>query len=199
MQNVEAEVHLSAAVRNAAVSASKIASDIRLLGSGPRTGFAELVLPPVQPGSSIMPGKVNPSMAEMLNQVCYQVYGCDTTVWTAATGAQLELNVMMPVVAWNLLHEVRILGNALDAFTTRCVDGIEADEERCMTLVQWSTAIATALAPRLGYHEAAALAKESFKKGVPVRELVVQKGLMTEKEAKAALDPIKLTKPGVFE
>jgi fumarate hydratase class II len=135
----------------------------------------------------------------MLNQVAYQVYGCDTTVWTAATGAQLELNVMMPVVAWNLLHEIRILGNALDAFTTRCVGGIEADRERCMTLVQWSTAIATALAPKVGYRKAAELAKESFKKGIPVRELVVKKGLMSEKEAKHALDPLKLTKPGVFE
>src|ERR687896_2119126 len=127
--------HLSSAIRNAAVEISRISSDIRLLGSGPRTSIAELILPPVQPGSSIMPGKVNPSMAEMMNMVCFQVIGFDETCSLAAHGAQLDLNVFWPSFAFNLLFGMRIFANGVDAFTDRCVVGIKADEERCRELM----------------------------------------------------------------
>src|SRR5512145_3513520 len=151
MQSMGDATAFSGALRTYAVDLGKIVSDLRLLSSGPRAGLAEIVLPAVQPGSSIMPGKVNPSIPEMVNQVCYQVYGCDTTVVAASDAGQLELNVMMPVIAWNAIHSSTILRNAMNALRTRTVDGIEADVERCRELLDRSTAVATALSPYIGY------------------------------------------------
>src|SRR5512134_70087 len=161
MQSLGDVAAFSGAVRTCAADLGKIASDLRLLASGPRTGFAEILLPAVQPGSSIMPGKVNPSIAEMVNQVCFQALGLDTTVALAAEAGQLELNVMMPVIAWNALHSSTILRNAMTVLRARCVEGIEADPERCRELLDRSTAVATALSPYLGYAQTADIAKAS--------------------------------------
>ncbi len=189
----------SAALRRLAMETNKIASDLRLLASGPRAGLAEVILPAVQPGSSIMPGKVNPSIPEMVNQVCYQVYGCDATIAAAADNGQLELNVMMPVMAWNALHASAILASALVVFRERCLDGLEADEDRCRELLDRSTAVATALSPYIGYAETAAIAKESVATGRPIRELVLERGLLDRRAVDRILSPEAMTEPGVVE
>jgi aspartate ammonia-lyase len=187
----------SGAVRRLAVEVNKIASDLRLLSMGPRAGIAEIKLPPVQPGSSIMPGKVNPSVPEMVNQVCYQVYGCDATILAAADGGQLELNVMMPVIAWNALHATRILAAAMRVLTTRCVDGIEADEARARELLDRSTAVATALSPHIGYAETADIAKTAVATGRSIRELVRERRLLPDKVLDRILSAEAMTTPGV--
>ncbi len=187
----------SGALRTYAMDLGKIASDLRLLASGPRTGLAEIVLPPVQPGSSIMPGKVNPSMPEMVNMVCYQALGNDVTVAAAAEAGQLELNVMMPVIAHNLLFTMRILTNASRVFAERCVEGIEADPAQCEYWLERSPALVTALAPRIGYAEAAKLAKEALAKHVTVRQLVMEKGVLKGKDLEAVLDLLAMTELGV--
>ena len=190
-------VAYSGAVRRLAVEVSKVASDLRLLASGPRAGIAEVILPAVQPGSSIMPGKVNPSIAEMVNQVCFQVIGCDTTVCAAAEAGQLELNVMMPVIAWNALHESHILANAMETLETLCVDGIQADEARCRELLERSTAVATALSPYIGYAKTAEIAKESVKTGTPIRDLVLARKLLEPQQLDRILSVEEMTQPGV--
>ncbi len=187
----------SGALRTYAVDLGKIASDVRLLASGPRTGLAEIILPAVQPGSSIMPGKVNPSIAEMVNMVCYQAIGNDVTVATAAEAGQLELNVMMPVIAHNLLFTMQILTNASRIFADACVAGVAADAAQCAHWLERSPAIVTALAPRIGYARAAELAKEAVAKQVTVRQLVREKGLLTDEEMDAVLDLRAMTEPGV--
>ena len=187
----------SGAMRRLAVELAKVASDLRLLSMGPRAGIGEIILPAVQPGSSIMPGKVNPSIPEMVNQVCYQVLGCDTTVCTAAEAGQLELNVMMPVIAWNALHSSTILRNAMDALRTRCVDGIAADAARCRELMDRSTAVATALSPYIGYAATAEIAKESVKTGRPIRDLVLERGLLEAAELDRILSAEVMTRPGI--
>jgi aspartate ammonia-lyase len=187
----------SGAMRRLAVELGKIASDLRLLSSGPRAGIAEIVLPAVQPGSSIMPGKVNPSIAEMVNQVCFQVIGCDATICAAAEGGQLELNVMMPVMAWNALHAAAILRNAMTTLRTLCVDGIEADETRCRELMDRSTAVATALSPYIGYAKTAEIAKESVKTGKPIRDLVLERKLLDAAQLDRILSAEAMTQPGV--
>ena len=187
----------SGALRRLAVELSKVASDLRLLSMGPRAGIAEIQLPAVQPGSSIMPGKVNPSVPEMVNQVCYQVYGCDATNVAAAEAGQLELNVMMPVMAWNALHATRILRQAMRILTTRCVTGIRADAERCRELLDRSTAVATALSPHIGYAATAEIAKESVRTGKPVRELVRERRLLPDDQLDRILSPATMTSPGV--
>ena len=187
----------SGALRRLALEVNKIASDLRLLSSGPRAGLAEIRLPPVQPGSSIMPGKVNPSIPEMVNQVCFQVYGCDATILTAADAGQLELNVMMPVIAWNALHASRILTQAMHIFQSRCVAGIEADEDRCRELLDRSTALATGLSPYIGYAATAEIAKAAVATGRPIREIVRERGLLPEKELDAILSAEAMTTPGV--
>jgi aspartate ammonia-lyase len=187
----------SGALRRLAVEVGKVASDLRLLSMGPRAGIAELQLPAVQPGSSIMPGKVNPSVPEMIHQVCFQVIGCDAAILAAADAGQLELNVMMPVMAWNALHASRILGSAMRVFVSRCIDGIVADEERCRELLDRSTAVATALSPYIGYAATADIAKESVKTGRPVRELVRERKLIPERELDAILSPEGMTSPGI--
>jgi aspartate ammonia-lyase len=190
-------VAYSGAMRRLAVELAKVASDLRLLSMGPRAGLSEIVLPAVQPGSSIMPGKVNPSIPEMVNQVCFQVFGCDTTVMMAAEAGQLELNVMMPVIAWNALHASTILRTAMDALRTRCVDGIEADAERCRELLDRSTAVATALNPYIGYAKTAEIAKESVRTGRPIRQLVLDRGLLDAAQLERILSPERLTQPGI--
>jgi aspartate ammonia-lyase len=197
MQSLGDVAHVSGALRALAVDLGKIASDLRLLASGPRTGLAEIVLPAVQPGSSIMPGKVNPSIAEMVNQVCYQVMGNDQTVALAAEAGQLELNVMMPVVAHNLFFAMMILTTASRVLAERCVSGIQADEAMCAHWLERSPAVVTALAPRIGYAEAAKLAKEALAKNLTVRQLVQDKGLLAAEEIAAVLDYRAMTDPGV--
>ncbi len=187
----------SGALRRLAVEVGKIASDLRLLSMGPRAGIAEIRLPPVQPGSSIMPGKVNPSIPEMVNQVCYQVIGCDAAILAAADAGQLELNVMMPVIAWNALHGTRILGQAMRVLRVRCVDGITADEERCRELLDRSTALATALSPYIGYAATADIAKVAVQSGRSVRELVRERRLLPEAQLDAILSAEGMTTPGV--
>src|SRR6266849_6190031 len=197
MQSMGDPTAFSGAVRTYAVDLGKIASDLRLLASGPRTGLAEIVLPAVQPGSSIMPGKVNPSIAEMVNMVCYQVLGNDVTVATAAEAGQLELNVMMPVIAHNLLLTMVLLTNASRVFAERCVEGIEADAAQAAHWLERSPALVTALAPKIGYAEAAKLAKEAVAKNVTVRQLVMEKGILKGKELDEVLDLRAMTELGV--
>ena len=197
MQSMGDAVAFSGALRAYAMDLGKIASDLRLLASGPRTGLAEIVLPAVQPGSSIMPGKVNPSIAEMVNMVCYQALGNDVTVAAAAEAGQLELNVMMPVIAHNLLFTMLILTNASRVFAERCVEGIEADRAQCEYWLERSPALVTALAPRIGYAEAAKLAKEAVAKNVTVRQLVMEKGVLKGKDLETVLDLLAMTELGV--
>jgi aspartate ammonia-lyase len=197
MQSMGDPAAFSGALRTYAADLGKIASDLRLLASGPRTGFAEIVLPAVQPGSSIMPGKVNPSIPEMVNMVCFQVIGNDVAVATAAEAGQLELNVMMPVIAHNVLASMLILGNATRVLAERCVEGIEADAAQCAHWLERSPALVTALAPKIGYAEAAKLAKEAVAKNVTVRQLVIEKGLLKGKELDEVLDLRAMTELGV--
>jgi fumarate hydratase, class II len=197
MQSMGDVAAFSAALRGLAIDLSKIASDLRLMVMGPRTGIDEIVLPAVQPGSSIMPGKVNPSIPEMVNQVCYQVIGCDTTVAIAAEHGQLELNVMMPVIAHNVLLSLLILTNAASVLAERCVRGIQAHREMCAFWVERSAALATALAPRIGYAAAAELSKRSVKEGVLIRELVRQEGIVPPDEVDQLLDLRRMTEIGV--
>ncbi len=188
---------VSGAMRRLAIEAGKVASDLRLLAMGPRAGIAEVQLPAVQPGSSIMPGKVNPSVPEMVNQVCFQVIGCDATVAAAADAGQLELNVMMPVIAWNALHASSILTHALTVFRTRTIEGLEADAERCRELLDRSTAVATALSPYLGYATTAEIAKAAVATNRSIRDLVLERGLMPADWLDRVLSPEAMTEPGV--
>jgi len=197
MQSMGDVAGFSAALRVLALDLSKIASDLRLMAMGPRTGIDEIRLPAVQPGSSIMPGKVNPSIPEMVNQVCFQVIGCDTTVSVAAEHGQLELNVMMPVIAFNVLLEMEILTNAARVLDERCVRGIEANREMNEYWVERSAALATALAPQIGYARAAEISKRSVKEGTLIRDLVRKEGLLPEDQIDEVLDLKKMTEIGV--
>ncbi|WP_396201029.1 aspartate ammonia-lyase [Gemmatimonas sp.] len=197
MQSMGDAAAFSASLRGLALDLSKIASDLRLMVSGPRTGLDEIVLPTVQPGSSIMPGKVNPSIPEMVNQVCFQVIGCDTTVAIAAEHGQLELNVMMPVIAHNVLFSMQILTNAIAVFASRCVVGIVANVAMCEYWVERSAALATALMPRIGYAAAAEISKRSVREGTLIRELVARDGLLPPAELDAVLDLRRMTDIGV--
>ena len=197
MQSMGDVAAFSAAIRVLAIDLSKIASDLRLMVMGPRTGIDEIQLPAVQPGSSIMPGKVNPSIPEMVNQVCFQVMGCDTTVAIASEHGQLELNVMMPVIAHNVLFAMEILGNAARVLAERCVAGVIANREMCAHWVERSAALATALMPRIGYGAAAEVSKRSVKEGVLIRELVRREQLLPLDEVDAVLDLRRMTEIGV--
>ncbi len=173
----DAVVNLSAALKNCSIALFKIANDIRFLASGPRCGIGELLLPAVQPGSSIMPGKINPVMAESLMQVCAQVQGNDTTVSICGLSGNFELNVMMPVMAYNILQSIEILSTGVQAFTEKCLDGLEADTQRCAALLEQSLALVTALVPEIGYDHAARLAKEAHQSGATLRELALRDGV----------------------
>ncbi|TCP54614.1 fumarase class II [Tumebacillus sp. BK434] len=192
VQNPEAAIQVSGSLRSLAITVNKIANDLRLLASGPRTGIAELKLPPVQPGSSIMPGKVNPVMAEMMNMICHQVIGFDACIASAGGQSQLELNVMMPVMAYNLLQAIHILANGICAFTEKCVTGLEADAERCQHYAEMSTALATSLNPLVGYDTAADIAKTAYKTNKTVREVAKERGI-SEAHLHDLLDIRKLT------
>jgi aspartate ammonia-lyase len=197
MQSMGDVAGFSAQLRVLAIDLSKIASDLRLMVMGPRTGINEISLPAVQPGSSIMPGKINPSIPEMVNQVCFQVMGCDTTVAIASEHGQLELNVMMPVIAFNVLLSMQILTNATNVLADRCVKGIEANREMCEYWVERSAALATALAPQIGYAKAAEISKRSVKEGVLIRELVKREHVLPDDQLDEVLDLRKMTEIGV--
>ena len=197
MQSMGDAAAFSASLRGLALDLSKIVSDLRLMVSGPRTGLDEIALPAVQPGSSIMPGKINPSIPEMVNQVCFQVIGCDTTVAISAEHGQLELNVMMPVIAHNILLSMLILTNAIDTLSEKCVKGITANEAMCQYWVERSAALATALMPQIGYARAAEISKQSVKEGVLIRELVKRDAVIPADEIDGVLDLRKMTEIGV--
>ena len=197
MQSMGDVAAFSAQLRVLAIELSRIASDLRLLASGPRTGLDEIRLPAVQPGSSIMPGKVNPSIPEMVNQVCFQVVGNDTCVAMAAEHGQLELNVMMPVIAHNVLLSMTILTNAATALTERCVLGIQANVEMCLYWLERSAALATALAPHVGYARAAEISKQSVKEGTLIREMVRRDQVLPDEQIEEVLDLRKMTDIGV--
>ncbi|MBI4007467.1 MAG: aspartate ammonia-lyase, partial [Planctomycetes bacterium] len=195
MQSNACFIEVSGALKSLAVELIRISNDLRLLSSGPRTGLAEINLPPLQPGSSIMPGKVNPVMAEMLAMVCFAVIGNDLTITMAAQAGQLELNVMMPVTQYKLLESIEILKNALKVFTDRCVNGITANVERCEFFAMNTMGIATALNPYIGYAKAAEVAKESLRTGRSIRDIVLEKGLLTETRLNEILSPAYMTEP----
>ncbi len=192
----DAVVEASGALRTLAVSLTKIANDIRWLASGPRTGIGEINLPAVQPGSSIMPGKVNPVMAESVLQVCAQVIGNDSAIVVGGSAGNFELNVMIPVMAHNLLESVRILSSVMHEFTNRCVSGITVNQERCRRNAESTAALATALAPVIGYDKAAEVAKRSLKEDRTLREIVLAEGLVEESELDRILDFRAMTEPG---
>jgi fumarate hydratase class II len=189
----DAIVEASGALRTVAVSLMKIANDIRWLSSGPRTGLGEIAIPETQPGSSIMPGKVNPVIPESVCQVAVQVIGNDTTITVGGQAGNFELNVMIPVMTHALLQSIEILANVSRIFAEKCVRGIAANRERCRAFAERSPALATALAPVIGYDRAAALAKEALERDRTVRELVVEQEILSEEEAATLLDPMKLT------
>ncbi len=192
----DAIVEASSLTKTIAVSLTKIANDVRWLASGPRCGLGEISIPATQPGSSIMPGKVNPVMSEMVLQVAAQVIGNDATVvWAAALGSNFELNVMMPVMAFNLLQSIELLSRAAKIFADRCVAGLEANAPRCAESVEQSLAMCTSLAPAIGYDKAAEVAKESFKTGKTVRQVAAERELLSEADLKKALDPLRMTQP----
>jgi fumarate hydratase class II len=192
----DAVVEASGHLKTIAVSLFKIGNDIRWLGSGPRCGIGEIQLPATQPGSSIMPGKVNPVMCESVMMVCAQVIGNDTCITWAGANGNFELNVMMPVMAHNLLESIRLLANVVDVFYDKCITGIVANEERCRELVELSMAMVTGLGPKIGYDRAAEIAKESAKTGRTVREISRERKVLPEKELERALDPVTMTEPG---
>jgi fumarate hydratase, class II len=192
----DAVVEASGQLKTIAVSLFKIANDIRWLGSGPRCGIGEIQLPATQPGSSIMPGKVNPVLCESMMMVCAQVIGNDAVITWAGANGNFELNVMMPVMAHNLLESIRLLANVCTTFREKCAAGITANKQRCEELVELSMAMVTSLAPKIGYDRAAEIAKESAKTGRTVREIAREKNVLPEKELESALDPVKMTEPG---
>ena len=198
MQSTAALLRVSGAMRNAAVELSSIANDIRLMVSGPRTGFGELVLPAVQPGSSIMPGKVNPSIAEMVDQVCYQVIGNDTAVMLGAQAGQLELNVMMPGMNFALSFSATILASATRVFRTKCVEGMRVDESRATELLEASPSlIVTALAPHIGYAKAAGLVKRALAERRSLMAVALEEHVLSEADLARVLDPLPMTRGGV--
>ena len=188
MQSMAPFVHVSGCLRNLAQDCTKISHDLRLMDSGPKTGLKEIQLPPVQPGSSIMPGKYNPVMAEMTSMVCFQVMGYDAAIALAAQAGQLELNVMMPLIAYNLIHSIEILGNTISALSEKCMQGITVNKERCLSYAEGSLALVTALNTHIGYLNAAAIAKESLETGKSLRQLVLEKDLMDEAQLQEVLD-----------
>ncbi|PFP29072.1 aspartate ammonia-lyase [Bacillus sp. AFS073361] len=196
-QNTDVYTEVSAALKVCMMNMSKIANDLRLMASGPRTGLGEITLPSRQPGSSIMPGKVNPVMAEVINQVAFQVIGNDHTICLASEAGQLELNVMEPVLVFNLLQSISIMNNAFRAFTDYCLKGIEANEERMKEYVEKSAGIITAVNPHIGYEVAARIAREAILTGQPIRELCLKYDVLSNEELDLILDPYEMTHPGI--
>jgi aspartate ammonia-lyase len=195
--NLDGFVALSSALKTAAVNLSKMANDIRLLASGPRTGISEINLPERQAGSSIMPGKVNPVIAEVMNQVAFNLIGNDLTITMAAEAGQLQLNVFEPVLLYNLYESIETLGNGVRTFRENLIVGVTANEERCKSLVDNSVGVITAIVPHVGYKNAAKIAKIAIKTGQPVREIALEEGLLSEEELDEILDPFAMTEPGI--
>ena len=196
-QNTDAYTEVSAALKVCMMNMSKIANDLRLMASGPRAGLGEITLPARQPGSSIMPGKVNPVMPEVINQVAFQVIGNDHTICLASEAGQLELNVMEPVLVFNLLQSISIMNQAFRAFTDYCLKGIRANEERMKEYVEKSAGLITAVNPHIGYEVAARIAREAILNGKPIRELCLQYDVLSEEELNLILDPYEMTHPGI--
>jgi aspartate ammonia-lyase len=196
-QNTDAYTEVSAALKVCMMNLSKIANDLRMMASGPRCGLGEINLPARQPGSSIMPGKVNPVMAEVINQVAFQVIGNDTTVCLASEAGQFELNVMEPVLAFNLLQSIKVMTNAFRVFRTFCVEGITPNVERMKAYVDNSVGVITAINPHVGYETAARIAREANVSGKPVRELILRDKVLTQEQLDAILDPFEMTRPGI--
>lgn len=188
---------VSGALRNLALELIRIANDLRLLASGPVTGLREIGLPPDQPGSSIMPGKVNPAMLEMLDMVAFQVVGCDTVVALAVQAGQLELNVMMPAMVWNILHSIEILKNACRVIAERCIGGIRANREICEGYAYRTPGLATALNPILGYDRAAQVVKKALASGKTIPDVCIEERLLTRRDLDRLLDPRRMTEPGI--
>ncbi|MEK4357658.1 aspartate ammonia-lyase [Paenibacillus sp. FSL M7-1455] len=196
-QNTDAYTEVSAALKICMMNMSKVANDIRLMASGPRAGLGELSLPARQPGSSIMPGKVNPVMCEVINQIAFQVIGNDHTICLASEAGQLELNVMEPVLVYNLLQSLEIMNNGFRVFREHCIEGIQANVERCREYVENSVGIITALNPHLGYEVVSRIAREAILTGKSVRELCLLYNVLTEEELNIILDPYQMTNPGI--
>jgi len=196
-QNTDAYTEVSGALKICMINMSKIANDLRLMASGPRAGLAEILLPARQPGSSIMPGKVNPVMPEVLNQVAFQVIGNDHTISLASEAGQLELNVMEPVLVFNLIQSISIMNNVFRAFTENCLKDIEANEERMKEYVEKSVGVLTAVNPHIGYEVAARLAREAILTGRSIRELCIEAGVLTKEQLDLILDPYEMTHPGI--
>jgi aspartate ammonia-lyase len=186
---------VSSALRNLALEVIRISNDLRLLSSGPNTGFAEINLPALQPGSSIMPGKINPVMPELVAMVGFQVVGNDVTVAMAVQAGQLELNVMMPAMSYSVMQSITILTNTLRVFTEKCVNGITANKNRCDFYVQATVSLATALNPYIGYAKAAEIAKESVATGRSIIEIAREKKLLSDEQISEILDPARMTEP----
>lgn len=196
-QNTDAYTELSSTLKILSINLSKIANDLRIMSSGPKTGINEINLPPRQAGSSIMPGKVNPVMCEVINQIAFQVIGNDHTISLASEAGQLELNVMEPVLVFNLLQSLSILQNGIEVFTEYAIEGITANIERCREMVEQSVGIITAINPHVGYEVASRLAKEAIQTKRPIRDICIEKGVLTEEELNVILDPKEMTKPGI--
>ena len=196
-QNLDAFVAVSGSVKACAVTLSKISNDLRLMSSGPRAGFNEINLPAKQNGSSIMPGKVNPVIPEVVNQVAFNIIGNDTTITMAAEAGQLELNAFEPIIFYCMFQSIDTLAQAVQTFVDNCVSGITANETRCRYLVENSVGIITAICPHVGYQKAADIAKQAIKSGESVRTLILAEGLLTEEELNYILDPVLLTEPGI--
>jgi aspartate ammonia-lyase len=196
MQSQRPIAEISASLRNLSLEIIRIANDLRLLASGPETGLAEIRLPAQAPGSSIMPGKVNPSILEMVNMVTFQVIGCDTVIAYAVSAGQLELNVMMPVMAFNLNFAITILGNALKILGEKCIDGITVNKQKCRYYAERSPGLATALNPILGYARAAEITQEALASGKSILEIIREKKILSEDQIREILDPFKMTNPG---
>ena len=196
-QNIDCFAAVSSALRNCALALSKIANDLRLISSGPRAGFGEINLPAKQSGSSIMPGKVNPVIPEVVNQVAYKVAGNDVTIAMAVEAGQMELNAFEPVIFESLFQSITILSNAAMTFADNCVSGITANEDRCQEYVDSSVGVITALCPHIGYARAEKIAKKALAEKIPVRELILQEHMLTEKELNLILDVYDMTNPGI--
>ena len=196
-QNLDSFVAVSGAVKACAVTLSKIANDLRLMSSGPRAGFGEINLPAKQNGSSIMPGKVNPVIPEVVNQVAFNAIGNDMTITMAAEAGQLELNAFEPIIFYCLFQSIDTIAYAVNTFVDNCVIGITANETRCRYFVENSVGIITAICPYVGYQKAAEIAKEAIKTGESVRKLIIETGLLTKKQMDEIMDPVQMTEPGI--
>lgn len=196
-QNLDCFVSVSSAIKTCAVSLSKISNDLRLMSSGPRTGFGEINLPPKQNGSSIMPGKVNPVIPEVMSQVAFKIIGNDVAITMAAEAGQLELNAFEPLIFFNLFQSIEMLANGINTFTENCIKGITANRERCRDLVENSIGIVTAICPHVGYKKAAEIAKTAMNTGEPIRNIILNNNILNEAELNDVLDPINMTEPGI--